>query len=66
MNLTILHKDIGTKEIKSIILPFTQHTWHTDLSSNVLFTSKDDAVEVDSSDIVVSETSIAIDELASK
>ena len=52
--------------MKCIILPFTQHTWHTDLLSNVLFTSQDDAVEADSSDIVVSETSIAMDELALK
>ena len=45
----------------NILLPFTKHTWHTDLSSQG--TLEDDAVEVDSSDIAESETSISIDEL---
>ena len=55
-------KEIGTLEIANIPLPFTKHTWHTDLSSQG--TLEDDAVEVDSSDIAESETSISIDELA--
>ena len=46
---------IGTLQIGNILLPFTKHTWHTDLSSIL----EDDAV--DSSDIVESETSISID-----
>ena len=53
-------KGIGTSEISIILLPFTKHTWHTDLSSQG--TLEDDAVEVDSSDIAESETSISIDE----
>ena len=53
---------MGTLEIANILLPFTKHTWHTDLSSQG--TLEDDAVEVDSSDIAESETSISIDELA--
>ena len=51
---------MGTLEIANILLPFTKHTWHTDLSSQG--TLEDDAVEVDSSDIAESETSISIDE----
>ena len=49
-------------ENANILLPFTKHTWHTDFSSK--WTLEDDAVEVDSSDIAESETSISIDELA--
>ena len=60
------NKGIGTLEIANILLPFTKHTWHTDLSSKGIFTLEDDAVEVDSSDIAESETSISIDELALK
>ena len=53
---------IGTLENANILLPFTKHTWHTDFSSKG--TLEDDSVEVDSSDIAESETSISIDELA--
>ena len=47
-------------ENANILLPFTKHTWHTDFSSKGKL--EDDAVEVDSSDIAESETSISIDE----
>ena len=49
-------------KIANISLPFTKQTWHTDFSSKG--TLEDDSVEVDSSDIAESETSISIDELA--